>query len=474
ADTYYKNFEPRVGFAFTPGWLNEKVVLRGAYTIITGPLEYADYGQGLSAGFTQGHDHNSFSINPVSSFDAGFPAADQYVVNTNPSQRNGNQIDAVLRTDGRPSTIQNWSLETQTQLARDLIFTLGYVGQHSVRLRGYLYEPNDMPLSGFALGDLLNAPANSPQAAAAGIKLPYAGFPTQGGDTRVGQALRPFPQLGFMSNDNYLQNRGQATYHAMEVKLERHFTSGLNLLASYTWSKTMTDADSIQPFFATLLGQGGTQNPYNLKAEKAVSNQDVPNNFVVSYLYDLPVGRGKRFLGHTPKVVDAIIGGWRVGGIQRYLSGQPVSFFGLATGPPSGFSFGIRPDRVAGQSLLTPIGKSGNYDPHNLSQSIFSKAAFADPNNNAIRKGGPFRFGNLSRNSTEYRTPASLNEDININKSFKIHDNWNIDFRGEMFNAFNRHIFNKPDTNINDNQFGQIGSTLNGPRQVQFVLKVRY
>jgi hypothetical protein len=474
ANTYFKNFEPRVGFAYTPGWLHDAVVLRGAYTMISGPLEYADYGQGLSAGFTQGHSHNSNSINPFSSLDAGFPASDQYVVNTDPSQRNGTQIDAVLRGDGRPATVQNWSLETQTQLAPDLIFTLGYIGQHTVRLHSYVYEENNIPQSALQLGDLLFAPANSPQAVAAGIKIPFANFNSLwGGGANVARALAPFPQFDFMSNDNYLQNRGMATYHAMEAKLERRFRNGLNLLASYTWSKTMTDADSIQPFFATLLGQGGTQNPYNLKAEKAVSNQDVPNNFVVSYLYTLPIGHGQKFLSHTPKAVDLVLGGWRVGGVQRYLSGQPVSFYGGTSGPP-GFYFGIRPNRVAGQSLYTAVGKSGKYNPFDTTQRIFNGAAFHDPNDPAIRKGGPWQFGNMSRNVTEYRTPASLNEDLSLNKTFAIHDQFKMDFRAEMFNAFNRHIFNKPGTGITDGNFGQIGSTLNGPRNIQLVLKIQY
>lgn len=478
ANTYYKNFEPRVGFSYSPAWLHRAAVLRGAYTIISGPLEYADYGQGTSAGFTQGHDFNSFSINPVRSLDSGFPTGDTYTVNTDSTQRNGNQIDYIEKQDGRPSTIQNWSLETQTQLAPDLIFTLGYVGQHSVRLRGYLNEPNDIAEGYLGLGDTLGAPITSSQAAAAGVTSPFPNFinyyggPQNGAN--VGQALRPFPQFGFMSNDNYLQNRGQATYHAMEAKLERRFHSGLNVLASYTWSKTMTDADSIQPFFATLLGQGGTQNPYNLKSEKAVSNQDVPNNFVVSYLYELPVGHGKKFLGKAPKAVDLVVGGWRIGGIQRYLSGQPVSFYGRATGPPSGFSFGTRPNRVQGVSLLTQLGKSGGYNPFDNTQRIFNQAAFSDPNAQSIRHGGPFHFGNLSRNVTEYRTPVSLNEDLSLNKSFTIHEGIKVDFRGEMFNAFNRHIFNKPDTGIDDPNFGQIGSTLNGPRTAQLVLKIQY
>jgi hypothetical protein len=256
--------------------------------------------------------------------------------------------------------------------------------------------------------------------------------------------------------------------------MERRFHAGLNVLASYTWSKTLTDADSIQPYFATLLGQGGTQNPYNLKGEKAVSNQDVTHNFVVSYLYDLPVGRGKKFLGNAPKAVDYAIGGWRVGGIQRYLSGQPVSFFGVATGPPSGFSFGIRPDRVAGQPLLSPVGQSGHYDPHNINTSVFNRAAFSDPNAENIRQGGAFRFGTEPRNTTEFRTPISSDEDLSLNKSFMLRDSLHVDFRGELFNAFNRHVFNKPDTGITDPNFGQINSTLNGPRNVQFVLKLQY
>lgn len=475
ASTYYKDFEPRVGFSYSPGWLNDKVVLRGAYTIVSGPLEYADYGQGLTAGFTQGHDHNSFSINQISPLDAGFPASDQYLVNTDPSQRNGQGVDYVIKTDGRPSTIQNWSMESETQIAPDLVFTLGYLGQHSVRLRGYLYEPNNIPQSALQLGDLLGAPVDSPQAVAAGIKVPFAGFQAlYGGGDKVGQALAPFPQVAFMSNDNYLQNRGQASYNALEAKLQRNFRNGLNLLVSYTWSKTITDADSIQPFFATLLGQGGTQNPYNLKAEKAVSNQDVPNNFVVSYVYDLPVGRGKAFLSNTPRVVNAVIGGWRVGGIQRYLSGSPVSFFGLASGPPSGFYFGIRPNRVLSQPLLTPVGKSGHYNPFDNTQRVFNNLAFSDPNAESVRHGGAFVFGNEPRVTTEFRTPTSLNEDLNISKSFTIHEKLAVEFRGEMFNAFNRHIFGKPDTGITDSNFGQIGGTLNGPRNVQFVLKVNY
>ncbi|MGB7190266.1 MAG: hypothetical protein WBD10_09030, partial [Acidobacteriaceae bacterium] len=135
------------------------------------------------------------------------------------------------------------------------------------------------------------------------------------------QALRPFPQYGYVNQDSYLQNAGQSTYNARTAKLQRRFHNGLNVLASYTFSKTLTDADAIQPYYSTLQHQGGTQNPYDLKAEKAVSNEDIPNNFVVSYLYELPVGKGKHFFNSAPKPVSAVISNWRVSGVQRYMSG---------------------------------------------------------------------------------------------------------------------------------------------------------
>ena len=149
----------------------------------------------------------------------------------------------------------------------------------------------------------------------------------------VEQALRPFPQYGYINQDSFLQNVGQSSYEALTAKLEQRFHNGFNILASYTFSKTLTDADAIQPYYSTLQNQGGTQNPYNHKAEKAVSNEDIPNNFVVSYLYELPVGKGKKFLDSTPRAVNAVVAGWRISGVQRYLQGQPISFFG-ANGIP--------------------------------------------------------------------------------------------------------------------------------------------
>ncbi len=477
ADTYYKDFGPRVGFSYAPDLYKGKVVFRGAYTLLYGPLEYADYGQGLTHGFTASTGAsptaNGNGFLPFGQLDDGPPSVPT-ALNTDPSQLNGQGIDYVAKTYGRPASVQNFSFETQTEVAPDLIFTIGFLGERGTHLHALLNYPNDAPLSALGLGNILYDSPASPQAQAAGITVPFANFFNYFPSGQVNQAIRPFPQYGYINTDSYLQNTGQSTYDALEVKLERRFRNGLTLLSSYTWSKTLTDADSIQPYYSTILGQGGTQNPYDLKAEKAVSTQDVPQNFVVSYLYDLPVGRGKKLLANTPKPVDAVISGWRVGGIDRYLSGQPISFFGEPGIP--GFDNGIRPNRVTNVPAIQ-VPNYGHYNAlsyvnPNSPTSVFNPAAFADPNAN--RGTGPFQFGDMPRNSPDIRTPTYLNEDFNLSKTFPIHESFSAEFRAEAFDLFNRHVFAKPDSGVYDLNFGQITGTINGPRNLQLVLKIHY
>jgi hypothetical protein len=385
--------------------------------------------------------------------------------------------------------VSSWNLEMQTQILPDLYFSLGYIGNHATRLHGLLNYPNDIPQSDLSMGTCLLwwAVAPCPNGFSSPPIQPYQGFSCASGCTygiteEVEQALRPYPQVGYINEDSYLQNVGQSSYDALEAKLERRFHNGLNLLVSYTFSKTITDADSIQPYYSTLQSQGGTQNPYNLRAEKAVSNQDVPNNFVASYIYELPVGRGKHFLAGTSRPVNAIIGGWRISGVNRYLSGQPVSFFG-ANGIP-GFDNGIRPNRVPGQAvrrqgafnplLFNNSGTTG-YDPTSgaCTTGYWNCGFVTDPNPNP-GVNVPYVFGNMPRNSPDIRSFPFYDEDMSLAKTFAITERVKAEFRGEFFNVFNRHIFNKPDSGVQDTNFGQVGSTLNGPRNGQFVLRINF
>jgi hypothetical protein len=490
ASTYFKDFEPRLGFSYAPGWLHDSFVIRSSYTIMYGPLIYADFGQGLSQGFTNSSSQpNTDGFVPNSILDNGPPTVALTPTITPSLLVGGSDVaDYVRKSDGKPAMVQNWVLETQAQLAPDLILTLGYLGERGTRLRSLVQWYNEIDPAYFGLGNTLYAPLQSTAGAQSGVRQPYPNF-FQLTNGLVGQALLPFPQYGYLNNDSYLQDLGQSTYNAMEVKLDRKFRNGLNLLISYTWSKTFTDADSIQPYQQVDQCQCGTQNPYNLKAERALSIADVPTNFVASYLYELPIGTGKRFFGNSNRVVNALIGGFRIGGINRYLSGQPISFFG-AQGIPY-FDGGIRFNRNVGNPILTSAAASGHYNPFNYVSNpascqaaasttctnqtgFFSGQAFIDVNDAAHRGAGAYRFGNMPRTTAEVRTPAYFNEDANINKHIPIHGLISGDLRLEAFNVFNRHGFAKPDSGVFDLNFGQVTALNDLQRQMQLVLKVRF
>lgn len=475
AKTYLGDFSPRIGFAWSP---IKRDVIRMNGGIYHGPLVYADFGQGTMQGFTV--NQTLFTPDPLSGpqLDAGLPQLPIHP-DLNPSQLNTQAVDNIQSAFGRPAMVETWTAENQFEINPNLYLSLGYLGMHSTRLHGLIDFPNDIAEKDLALGTCLEG--SNPACPA--INAPYANFFNEWGPgVWAEQAMRPFPQYGYINQDSYLQNVGQSSYEAFEAKLDRRFHNGLNVLASYTFSKTLTDADAIQPYYSTLQNQGGTQNPYNHKAEKAVSNEDIPNNFVVSYLYALPVGHGRRFFANAPKAVSAVISNWRISGIQRYMSGQPISFFG-ANGIP-GFDNGIRPNRVLGQ----PVRRSGKFNPFNFvndgntgydhssgacTTGYWNCAFLTDPNPNP-GVDVPWRFGNMPRNSADIRSFGYYDEDIGINKTFDLREGVTAEFRGEMFNAFNRHIFNKPDSGVQDTSFGQVGSTLNGPRNVQFVLRITY
>src|SRR6266404_4034901 len=269
AKTYYKNFGPRIGFAYAPEKLFgrfRQTVVRGGYGIYHAALFYTDFGDSLTSGttinptFTSPDSFSPVLVNGKGSLDTGFPAFAPPSNAQDPALLNGNfqgNPSYVGPSNGRSGMIQNWSLEIQNQLAQDLIFSLGYVGNHATRLNSNLQQLNAIDPKFLSLGLKLNEKVTSPggQATLAtlGVTVPAwfeSLYGPTGGDL-VGQLLLPFPQYvsGRFNNsgirtDCCLQNLGQSTYNALQAKLERRFRNGLNLLASYTYSKTLTDADS--------------------------------------------------------------------------------------------------------------------------------------------------------------------------------------------------------------------------------------
>ena len=485
AKTYKKDFSPRIGFAFSPASSQGTTAVRGGFGIYYGPLDYADFGAANQLGFTANpnfHNSDNFTqaycngastsgttttCSAVNGFDQSFPS---YAAppNLSPTQSNNQDLGAQLPSEyiapgyGRPAAIYNWGLEVEQQFAKDLIFTLGYIGTSGTYLHSNLRQLNDLNPRYFGLGSALNAPLP------AGAAQPYTGFSGQ-----LGQSLRPFPQYNNIYSDGGIENLGHSSYHALTAKLERRFSNGLNLLAAYTWSKTITDADSTLPAFSAFNGGAGSvQNPYNLKSEKAVSFQDVPQNFVVSYIYELPIGKNKPFLNKN-KVVTAIVSDFQVGGIDRYVSGTPTAF--NCTPSPINASLACLRYDIA-PNFVNTSPTAGNRNPQ--LRAVFNPAAFTNPTTAAA-----FALGTSSRVNSGYRTPLYKNEDFSITKKLvTVGEYGSLQLHVDIFNAFNRVHLSGLNTNPNDlatpgnlaNHFGAYTNDFGQPTIRQFILRYTF
>ena len=454
---YYKQFSPRVGIAYT---LNPKTVIRSGFGIFYSPGNATQIGQfpgRYNAGFTfpQSFPNTSNGRVPAFNLDQGVPAFTGTLPNKDATLLNGASIDYMNPSANKAGYTNSWTFNIQRELPGAFLLDLGYVGSRSLRLPSGLENLNQVDVSYLRLGNTLNADINSAAAAAAGVSRPYPGFTGS-----VAQALRPYPQYTGIAN--LAQPTGFSNYHALQSRLQRRYTNGLSLLFSYTLSKTLVHGGGYSNREIDAAGSAPLDTR-NRDLERRLAPFDRKHNAIVSWTYELPFGRGKKFLSGASRAADLIAGGWQLNGIHTLRTGAPV-FIGGGGAIPL-FNGGNRPN-ILNTNFDTGVSGS-DYDPGDPAlQRKLDINAWAQP--------AAFTFGNAAPSYNLLRTYGSVSEDFSIQKNFRLFEKHMLQFRTELFNAFNRVNWGGPAASINaPANFGRITST-DPPRSIQMALKYTF
>jgi len=484
--TFNKAFGPRVGLSYS---VDPNTVVRAGYGIYFSTQRVGGFAENDSQGFFSSYNYPNApsSQTPVAVLSqiSAYPGKMPPFID--PTVMNGanNALFLESKVD-RPGTIQNWTLDVQRQLAFNTIVDVAYVGAHGDHLQAFLHDPNQGNPANMSRGaclqvNIANQVGNAACAGQSLVAAPYAGF-----SGSVSQALRPFPQYGTVTVDSATMDDpfGDYTYNALQIQATKRTSAGLTVLASYSWSKNITNADSEYPSEAGWEGNGnaGAQNVYNLKVEKALSQFDIPQRVVLAWTYDLPFGKGKK-LANKGGAVNVLAGGWKIAAVQKYQSGTPLSVTspgwtsGIFAGSEGATGAGTgRPNIVSGTSVNALHGKYEWGKSRLLNQAAFAPAA-------------NFTFGNAPK-ALGIREFFVKSEDFNVTKAIPMFtERVHTDFRVEFFDLFNRHQFTGFDTSVTcstsatqtcsplvntNTNFGNASGLAYGPRNVQGSLRVTF
>ncbi|HVW76151.1 MAG TPA: TonB-dependent receptor [Alloacidobacterium sp.] len=514
-DIDYKGWQPRIGFAYSPG--DHKTAFRGGFAItrplgndnLEGDISGNQYTSGFSGAAVLSRPQD-YVGSPAYYWQNTYPSSGVVQPNSNldPTAWLGNTNPPMIHPSaGIPPTQLYWSAQVQQQFSSSLIGTIGYVGMHTYHV-GVWSKPNEVnptmaqqkygPIAaadGLPLNEFLTLPIDDPRVAAAGILPPWPGFQSVFPGGTAAQALRPWPQYGDV--DNPINPIGSVSYNGLQSSLQKRFSQGLTFLLSYTFSKTIGNVDSNSGPSAgaenAIYAGSFAQDYYNPKGERSVTSSDIPHVVSLTYTYELPFGPRKKFLNHGG-IVGTAVGGWSVSGIHHYQSGRPIHIEYDASGSSNpyfaaGDGFSFRPNIVPHQPFKNPAYRKSCSHPtigsgRDACQFYINPAAFSLP--------APGEFGNAPNLISALRMPAYINEDLSISKRTTIHENLNLQFQANFFNAFNRVIFssggnaqtfiiNAAPPNLstaslaNSNTvFGIMTSQQNAPRIIQFGMRLEF
>ncbi len=445
---------PRLGFAYE---IVPSLVVRAGAGLFYVPQREGGNADRAEQGFKANVSASSpdGGYTPAFQLADGLPAAPP-LPNLDPGQNLFGSVPFAARYAGYAGKMGDWNFTIEKGIGQNTVVRASYQGTSGISLLSNRELLNQVDPKYLSLGTLLTLPVGSDAAKAAGIRKPWPGFP----DSRsVAQALRPFPQYTGFDHDVDADTTGHSTYHAVSISAEHRYNAGLWFSASYTFSKLISNVQGENPALGTFIANGdtSTQNAYDRSADKAISDQDVPHHVVLAYSYELPVGKGKRFLSSASGATQIAVGGWKVSGIQNYQSGYPLR---VNSNQSTGlFSGQERANYIGGQPMMNP-----NYTGDPNTAPYINPAAFVRP--------APFTFGNSGANLPWLRSPALLEEDITLGKDFPLfREGQRLEFKASAFNIANRVQFGGINMNVEASNFGRISSQANSPRQIQLSLR---
>jgi len=395
------NWSPRLGLAYQLG--SRTVIRTGAGVFYAEPDALGASGRIVAnPPFRITTTYPTDQLNTNLTFRNGFPANALNFQAVDPSST----TFVSNASDLKPAYYYHWSFGVQEQVGQYLL-DANYVGTKGTHLSTN-YDYN----------------------------TPYAG------GTSVA-ARRPVPGFGTLT---YVSAMGNSEYNALQVRMERRYSSGLTMLVAYTYSK------SIDLSGGGLVGDLHLRDVRNVGLERGLSSSDMRNRFVVAYMYDLPFGHGQHF-NINNRVINAVAGDWQVNGITTVHSGQPITpqlaTSSANTGDP-------RPDRIANGNLPSDQRSVNNW---------FDKTAFVSP--------AAYNFGNAGRDILN--SPGAVNFDFSAMKKFpvkKFGEAGLVQIRAEFFNILNHPQFGQPNPRVDIPSGATITYLTTPMRTIQFGVKV--
>jgi hypothetical protein len=477
----WNNVSPRLGLSYQ---LDRNTVIRTGYGMfylpVDGRWDDAPHNLFINSFNTNLLAVNSDGVTPKFTLFNPFPSGitppfgrSQTLIN-----EQGNGLGAATSGYKAPY-MQQWNLDVQRQFPGNLLFDVAYAGAKGTRLPMHSQSIDQLP------ANLLPKNATEAAALAAQVPNPFAGNcpppntaactgPVLSGNVGTSftipraQLLLPFPQWDNVDLEE--PNNRDSIYHSMQMKVQKRFSAGAQVLATYTVSKLIDNTNSEINWLEASPVSWNDGNPNDLRHERSLDAFDVPQRLVLGSILDMPFGRGKKFGTNLNGVANKLVSGWGVDTIITFQRGFPI-IIGGCTGALNSSNIPnvpcARPDRTA-MSHLT----SGSLDQRLTTwfdTSVFTKG---DPTDFAVRN--PLSD---SRTEPNIRSDGVKNFDFAFFKNTKFgpDERLGTEFRAEFFNGFNHPQFNPPNSGCcGGADFGRVTGQYNLPRLVQFALRFTF